>query len=174
MNGTIIVQSIYGKGSKFTISIDQRIISLDTPLAKQPAVSQSTIVDANGAKLLIVDDNEMNIKGKYEQYIPAQSKLLSQMCEKIAKDLADQATLPDKYQITGIVSEITYAYSGQYQNISFRLSDGSKTILCYRAKGTDASKIKVGDTITLVGNIKNYYGEIEVINGVISKRVAGN
>ena len=62
MNGTIIVQSIYGQGSKFTISIDQRIISIDTPLAKQPAVSQSTIVDANGAKLLIVDDNEMNIK----------------------------------------------------------------------------------------------------------------
>ncbi len=62
MNGTIIVQSIYGQGSKFTISVDQRIISLDTPLAKQPAVSQSTIVDANGAKLLIVDDNEMNIK----------------------------------------------------------------------------------------------------------------
>ena len=62
MNGTIIVQSIYGQGSKFTISIDQRIISLDKPLDKQPAVSQSTIVDANGAKLLIVDDNEMNIK----------------------------------------------------------------------------------------------------------------
>ena len=93
---------------------------------------------------------------------------------EIAKDLADQATLPDKYQITGIVSEITYAYSSQYQNISFRLSDGSKTILCYRAKGTDASKIKIGDTITLVGNIQNYHGEIEVINGVISKRVAGN
>ena len=33
--------------------------------------------------------NDMNIKGKYEQYIPAQSKLLAEMCEKIAKDLAE-------------------------------------------------------------------------------------
>jgi signal transduction histidine kinase/DNA-binding response OmpR family regulator len=62
MNGTIIVQSIYGKGSKFTISLDQRIISLETPLKKKKPVTESKVIDANGAKLLIVDDNEMNIK----------------------------------------------------------------------------------------------------------------
>lgn len=62
MNGTIIVQSIYGKGSKFTISLDQRIISVEPPLKKQKPKTESTIIDANGAKLLIVDDNEMNIK----------------------------------------------------------------------------------------------------------------
>ncbi len=62
MNGTIIVQSIYGKGSKFTISLDQRIVSMEQPLEKQKPKTESTIVDANGAKLLIVDDNEMNIK----------------------------------------------------------------------------------------------------------------
>ena len=62
MNGTIIVQSIYGKGSKFTISLDQRIVSMEVPLAKQKPKTESTIIDANGAKLLIVDDNEMNIK----------------------------------------------------------------------------------------------------------------
>ena len=62
MNGTIIVQSIYGKGSKFTISVDQRIVSMETPLEKKPAEIESSIIDANGAKLLIVDDNEMNIK----------------------------------------------------------------------------------------------------------------
>ena len=27
MNGTIVVQSVYGKGSKFTIAIDQRVVS---------------------------------------------------------------------------------------------------------------------------------------------------
>ena len=62
MNGTIIVQSVYGKGSKFTISLDQRIVSTDVPLDKKPAKVESTIIDANGAKVLIVDDNEMNIK----------------------------------------------------------------------------------------------------------------
>ena len=62
MNGTIIVQSIYGQGSKFTISLDQRIISVDQPLEKKAPEIESKIVDAKGAKLLLVDDNEMNIK----------------------------------------------------------------------------------------------------------------
>ncbi len=62
MNGTIIVQSIYGKGSKFTISLDQRIIAIETPLKKRKPKTETAIIDANGAKLLIVDDNEMNIK----------------------------------------------------------------------------------------------------------------
>ena len=62
MNGTIIVQSIYGKGSKFTISLDQRIIAMETPLKKRKPKTETAIIDANGAKLLIVDDNEMNIK----------------------------------------------------------------------------------------------------------------
>ncbi len=62
MNGKIIVQSVYGKGSKFTISIDQRIIAIEKPVSKQKAASESKIVDANGARILIVDDNELNIK----------------------------------------------------------------------------------------------------------------
>ncbi len=62
MNGKIIVQSVYGQGSKFTISIDQRIIAVEKPVTKQQAASESKVVDANGAKILIVDDNELNIK----------------------------------------------------------------------------------------------------------------
>lgn len=62
MNGKIIVQSVYGKGSKFTISIDQRIIAIETPATKQPAKTESKHIDANGAKVLLVDDNELNIK----------------------------------------------------------------------------------------------------------------
>lgn len=62
MNGKIIVQSVYGKGSKFTVSIDQRIIAVEKPITKQEAKSESKIVDANGARVLLVDDNELNIK----------------------------------------------------------------------------------------------------------------
>ena len=62
MNGKIIVQSVYGKGSKFTISIDQRIIAIEKPATKQPAKTESKHIDANGAKVLLVDDNELNIK----------------------------------------------------------------------------------------------------------------
>ncbi len=61
MNGKIIVQSVYGKGSKFTVSIDQRIIAVE-PIKQRQSSTESKVVDAKGAKLLIVDDNELNIK----------------------------------------------------------------------------------------------------------------
>ncbi len=62
MNGTIVVQSVYGRGSKFTISIDQRIVAVEPPAVKESPASQSTFVDAKGARILIVDDNELNLK----------------------------------------------------------------------------------------------------------------
>jgi len=62
MNGKIVVQSVYGKGSKFTISIDQRIISVNAPTIVNTTKSESKVVDASGYDLLLVDDNELNIK----------------------------------------------------------------------------------------------------------------
>lgn len=62
MNGKVIVQSVYGKGSKFTVSIDQRIIAVNKPVIKESQVSESKYIDAHGARILIVDDNELNIK----------------------------------------------------------------------------------------------------------------
>lgn len=62
MNGKIIVQSIYGQGSKFTVSIDQRIVSVEKPKEKQTPKTETKHIDAQGARVLIVDDNELNIK----------------------------------------------------------------------------------------------------------------
>ena len=62
MHGTIVVQSVYGKGSKFTISIDQRVISMEPKEVKSSPFTESKIIDAQGARVLIVDDNALNIK----------------------------------------------------------------------------------------------------------------
>lgn len=61
MGGTIVAQSVYGQGSKFTVSIDQKIISVK-PIEKPKPLLESKIIDVSGAKALIVDDNELNIK----------------------------------------------------------------------------------------------------------------
>ena len=61
MGGTIVAQSVYGQGSKFTISIDQKIISVEAKEKAKP-VTESKIIDVSGARALIVDDNELNIK----------------------------------------------------------------------------------------------------------------
>lgn len=63
MNGSIVVQSIYGKGSKFTVAIDQKIIANELiniePLKKEEEIQ---IIDLSNRKILVVDDNNVNLK----------------------------------------------------------------------------------------------------------------
>ena len=69
MGGDITVDSIYQKGSCFTVTIDQRIID-NTPIGGENFMARREIKDrehyrqsfeAPEAKVLIVDDNEMNL-----------------------------------------------------------------------------------------------------------------
>ena len=62
LNGKITVQSQYQKGSKFTVTISQKIISL-TPLNEfQQPLLKNELKDYSNAKVLIVDDNNLNLK----------------------------------------------------------------------------------------------------------------
>jgi CheY-like chemotaxis protein len=62
MGGKIVVQSIYGEGSKFTVAIDQRIEFKPLEEAVPKTVVQETKVDLTGKRILIVDDNNLNLK----------------------------------------------------------------------------------------------------------------
>lgn len=59
MGGKIIVQSQYGEGSKFSVILDQQI-------SNENINSENVIVvdnlDLSGKKILVVDDNKLNIK----------------------------------------------------------------------------------------------------------------
>ncbi len=63
MHGKIVVQSTYGEGSKFIAYIDQLIVKDITEIKSN---EMNTIVDLNvsfgNKKILLVDDNELNIK----------------------------------------------------------------------------------------------------------------
>lgn len=61
MNGKIVVQSKYGKGSKFTIAIDQKIVS-EKPLEVKEEKIEIETKDFTGKKILVVDDNQLNLK----------------------------------------------------------------------------------------------------------------
>ncbi|MBE6159958.1 MAG: response regulator [Lactobacillales bacterium] len=61
MGGKIVVQSIYGEGSRFTVAIDQRIIAMD-PIKVEEEKEETSLIDVSGKKVLIVDDNALNIK----------------------------------------------------------------------------------------------------------------
>ena len=62
MNGKIVVQSKYGEGSKFTVSIDQRIIPKTSEELENIDTIDSAPFNASGSKILVVDDNNVNLK----------------------------------------------------------------------------------------------------------------
>ncbi|MBQ7358845.1 MAG: hypothetical protein IJW63_01980 [Lachnospiraceae bacterium] len=67
--------------------------------------------------------------------------------------------------LTGVISEIPTAWSDEYQNITVNLDFDGKTLQCYRLSGEGAKDLVVGQTITVVGTIKNYKGLIEFDKG---------
>lgn len=102
MHGNINVQSEYGSGSKFIIRVDQNILKgkeLEDAKNKKP-VQTEQIIDANGKKVLVVDDNLLNIKvaerllAKYN--VTIESVMSGQEClNKVNTDKYDLILLDD-------------------------------------------------------------------------------
>lgn len=61
MNGKIVVQSVFGKGSKFTVSIDQRVVNNPTIKLEETEELGEKVITHN-KKVLLVDDNKINLK----------------------------------------------------------------------------------------------------------------
>ena len=59
MGGTVVVTTEYGEGSKFIITLDQRI---DNVIVNNSHSESSGMLDLTDKKLLIVDDNPLNLK----------------------------------------------------------------------------------------------------------------
>jgi len=78
------------------------------------------------------------------------------------------ASLPYTATLTGKIVSVDTPWSDQYNNITVSIAvEGreDKPIMCYRLKGDGAKDLKVGDVITVTGNIKNYNGTIEFVSG---------
>jgi len=61
MGGKIIVQSKYGSGSKFTVYLSQKIIAMIDD-KKEQVEKEVEKIDYSNKKILVVDDNNLNIK----------------------------------------------------------------------------------------------------------------
>lgn len=94
---------------------------------------------------------------------PAASATAQEIVEAAFK-LAENETLGN-YTLSGKITKVDTAYDSQYGNVTVTISVENKSIQCYRLKGTGADTIKVGDTITVTGTIKNYNGSVQFDSG---------
>lgn len=66
LGGKIVVQSKYGEGSKFTVYLRQKVVTMNKPddAVAQELVNtmQIKLFDFTDSKVLVVDDNKVNIK----------------------------------------------------------------------------------------------------------------
>ena len=102
MNSKLEVESVYGKGSTFSFKLTQKIID-STPIEDyrrynlkkiQTDRNSKTYFSAAGAKILVVDDNSMNLKVirgilKYNEVVPDLADSGHECLELVAKNHYD-------------------------------------------------------------------------------------
>ena len=94
----------------------------------------------------------------------------------MAYGLAENAEMAYDVTLTGKVTEFKETYSEKYKSITvvFTVSGReNKPIQLFGLKGDGIQNVAVGDTLTVVGRMKNYKGTIEMVNGTMTNRVSG-
>ena len=91
MNGKIDINSVYGEGKEVSIVIDQKMVSNDT-LAKKTRKKNIKPFDSKGKRILIVDDNKLNIKVAYKLLEPYNVKVEEVFSGQECLDLLDKDT----------------------------------------------------------------------------------
>ena len=100
----------------------------------------------------------------------------------ITKEMEKDVVGTNTVYVTGKVAQIKDAYSDQYGNVSFYITDDGAAadkndmFLVYRCKYfgnekfSSADQLKVGDEVVVVGNLINYYGNTpELKNSYVIK-----
>ena len=81
------------------------------------------------------------------------------------------------YQLTGKISNITYAYSAQYGNISFNLMDATGEVNIYRmscAGVENPESLRVGDIVTVQGKRSSHNENPQMAAGGACVNVVGS
>ncbi len=109
--------------------------------------------------------------------VDTSTKIVS-IAEVLAMNIESGTMSDGTFQISGTITTITEAFSAQYGNATFTITDNSATeeVTIYRTYYLDNQKwiesnpqIQIGDKVTIIGTIRNYYGEIEFINCYMSE-----
>ena len=97
LGGEIIVKSEYGKGSTFIVIIEQLVSQKDiSEIKRQESTSTIIPLDASGKKVLVVDDNKINLK--VAERLLSEYKLDIELVNS-GKDCIDKILSGEKYDL---------------------------------------------------------------------------
>ena len=145
------------------ITVNIKVMAMAENIIQCYRLSGDGCADLKVGDLITVEGKIKNYKGTIEfdkptlvgmGDIPDQSATLDP-----AFLLADGEAMKGTQVLVGTVESIPSAYSEQYGNITVNLAIGDNIVQAYRLTG--GAELAVGDTITVIGNIKNYKGTIE-------------
>ena len=108
MGGKISVQSIYEKGSRFTVAIDQKIINKDfdeSELTEED--DELTDFDGTNIRILMVDDNRLNLKVASKLLTNYNFNIVEVTSGKECLDLIDKGGSFDLILLDDMMPEIT-------------------------------------------------------------------
>lgn len=78
MNGKVVVQSVYGKGSRFTIALDQKVVVGKTlEDIEETKEEEFKEIDLSDKTILVVDDNSLNLKVATRLLMPYKVKVVT-------------------------------------------------------------------------------------------------
>ncbi len=138
----------------------------DTITVKGSLTNYSGIIEfAQGCELLAVEAGAGDVVEEpgYDPTGKTQDEIVDAAYElEDGKKMAAEATL------TGVITSVDTEWSEDYGNITVTIActgKEDKPIQCFRLKGDGAENLKVGDTITVKGELMNYSGTIEFNSG---------
>ena len=103
---------------------------------------------------------EFDAKCTYSKELSVEEAKQAVVIEKLYA-LGEGESLNGTYVLRGTITEIVTEYSEKYDNVTVNLlvTDEEHPVQAYRLIG--GKELKVGDVITVIGNLKNYKGTFE-------------
>ena len=170
---TYLINKKDGSGTTVAIS-GGTFIDYDPSHSNSENPEENFVVDGAGIKMTEADGVKTYVVCTDHQYVAS----VCSVCDHEISDadvitalfaLAQDTALEGTYKLTGVIKSAK-PYDTQYKNREFVITVNGKDVTVYRAKNATGSDIDIatlgiGDTVTVVGTLKNYKGTKEFDSG---------